>query len=163
MVTSRDSRTIVHADRLTARRQERCTTKHQRLAIFSGGRVSRPGSRRSRWEIARATLGEERFVASRAEGQLLTIEESAREVWATVAARESSLVSTAPEKGSADHGLTRREVEVLRLVASGLTNREIAGSLYISIPAIKRRLSNIYGKLGVTSRVDASARARGVA
>jgi DNA-binding CsgD family transcriptional regulator len=65
----------------------------------------------------------------------------------------------------AEHGLTRRELEVLRLVAAGRTNREIADALFISVPTVKRHLSTILGKLGVPSRTEAStyARAHGLA
>jgi len=54
-------------------------------------------------------------------------------------------------------GLTVREVEVLRLVASGLTNSEIAAALVLSEKTVARHLSNIFTKLGVTSRTAAAA------
>jgi ATP/maltotriose-dependent transcriptional regulator MalT len=54
-------------------------------------------------------------------------------------------------------GLTEREVEVLQLVASGLTNNEIAGELYLSAKTVSRHLSNIFTKIGVTSRAGATA------
>jgi ATP/maltotriose-dependent transcriptional regulator MalT len=54
-------------------------------------------------------------------------------------------------------GLTHREVEVLRLVAGGLTNNEIAGSLHLSAKTVSRHLSNIFAKLGVSSRAAATA------
>ena len=56
--------------------------------------------------------------------------------------------------------LSERELEVLRLVAAGLTNRDIAAQLIIAHGTAKRHLSNIYGKLGVGSRTQAVARAR---
>jgi ATP/maltotriose-dependent transcriptional regulator MalT len=55
-----------------------------------------------------------------------------------------------------DHGLTAREVEVLRLVAQGRSNREIAGSLVISERTVARHVQNIFAKLGVSSRASAS-------
>lgn len=54
-------------------------------------------------------------------------------------------------------GLTRRELEVLELVAAHHTNRQIAETLFISIPTVKRHLSTIYSKLGVETRDEAVA------
>ncbi|MBT2439314.1 LuxR family transcriptional regulator [Streptomyces sp. ISL-36] len=54
-------------------------------------------------------------------------------------------------------GLTRREAEVLRLVAAGGTNRDIAHALVISEHTVARHLNNIFAKLGVTSRTAATA------
>jgi DNA-binding CsgD family transcriptional regulator len=58
---------------------------------------------------------------------------------------------------SAPAGLTEREVEVLRLVASGRTNPEIAAALVLSEKTVGRHLSNILAKLGVSSRTAAAA------
>ena len=55
------------------------------------------------------------------------------------------------------HGLTARELQVLRLVAAGQSNREIAAALVISEHTVARHLQNIYAKLGVSSRTAASA------
>jgi DNA-binding NarL/FixJ family response regulator len=54
-------------------------------------------------------------------------------------------------------GLTPREVEVLRLVAAGRTNREIATSLTISEKTVEQHLLNLYQKLHVDSRAKAVA------
>jgi DNA-binding NarL/FixJ family response regulator len=54
-------------------------------------------------------------------------------------------------------GLTAREAEVLRLVASGKTNRDIAVELVISEHTVARHLQNMFVKLGVTSRAAATA------
>jgi len=56
-------------------------------------------------------------------------------------------------------GLTARELEVLRLVAAGRSNREIADELFISVKTASVHVSNILGKLGVTSRGEAAATA----
>ena len=56
-------------------------------------------------------------------------------------------------------GLTERELEVLRLVAAGRSNREIAGELFISPKTASVHVSNILGKLGVASRGEAAAKA----
>jgi ATP/maltotriose-dependent transcriptional regulator MalT len=54
-------------------------------------------------------------------------------------------------------GLTHREAEVLRLVAAGHTNKEIAGALFLSDKTIARHLSNIFTKVGVSTRSAATA------
>ena len=53
--------------------------------------------------------------------------------------------------------LTDREVQVLRLVATGMTNRGIAGKLKISEKTVARHLSNIFTKLDLSSRTAATA------
>jgi DNA-binding NarL/FixJ family response regulator len=53
--------------------------------------------------------------------------------------------------------LTAREAEILRLVASGRTNKQIALELGISRKTIDRHLSNIFTKIGVSSRAAATA------
>jgi LuxR family maltose regulon positive regulatory protein len=56
--------------------------------------------------------------------------------------------------------LTERELDVLHLLAEGLTNPEIAQRLYISLPTVKSHTRNIYGKLGVHSRKQAVVQAK---
>lgn len=56
--------------------------------------------------------------------------------------------------------LTDREVEILKLVGSGLANRQLADALLISEPTVKWHLHNIYSKIGVRNRTAAVARAR---
>jgi LuxR family maltose regulon positive regulatory protein len=56
--------------------------------------------------------------------------------------------------------LSEREIEVLQLIAEGLTNPEIAGRLYLSLNTVKVHTRNIYGKLGVNNRTQAVARGR---
>jgi ATP/maltotriose-dependent transcriptional regulator MalT len=55
------------------------------------------------------------------------------------------------------HGLSPRELQVLRLVASGETNKAIAAALVLSERTVDRHVSNIYGKLRVSSRAAATA------
>ena len=56
--------------------------------------------------------------------------------------------------------LSERELEVLRLVADGLSNSEIAERLFLAVGTVKTHVHNIYGKLGAPSRTQAIARAR---
>jgi DNA-binding CsgD family transcriptional regulator len=54
-------------------------------------------------------------------------------------------------------GLSKRELEVLELVASGRTNREVAAELYLSVRTVDRHVSRIFQKLGVSSRAAAAS------
>jgi ATP/maltotriose-dependent transcriptional regulator MalT len=86
--------------------------------------------------------------------------ESARAVFeqlgaAPDVARVDSLSRPTPDGET--HGLSPRELEVLRLVAAGRSNREIASTLVISEHTVARHVQNIFAKLGVSSRTAASA------
>jgi LuxR family maltose regulon positive regulatory protein len=61
---------------------------------------------------------------------------------------------------SATEPLTERESEVLRLVAAGLSNAQIADELYLALGTVKSHIHHIYGKLLVSSRTQAVERAR---
>jgi len=56
--------------------------------------------------------------------------------------------------------LSERELEILRVVAEGLSDRQVGERLIIAIGTVKKHLNNIYGKLGVGNRTGALARAR---
>jgi LuxR family maltose regulon positive regulatory protein len=56
--------------------------------------------------------------------------------------------------------LTERELEVLRLIAAGLSNREIAQELVVAVSTVKTHINHIYGKLDAKSRTQAVAQAR---
>jgi DNA-binding NarL/FixJ family response regulator len=58
------------------------------------------------------------------------------------------------QPSSSGFGLTSREVEIIAAIKEGSSNREIASKLAISEETVKRHLSNIYGKLGVSSRLE---------
>jgi DNA-binding NarL/FixJ family response regulator len=70
-------------------------------------------------------------------------------------ARVDALTHGAPSRGT--HGLTPRELEVLRHVAGGASNKAIAAELFISGRTVERHLSNIFTKLRVSSRAAATA------
>ena len=70
-------------------------------------------------------------------------------------ARIDSLIRGAPS--DRPHGLTPRELQVLRLVAAGKTNKAIAAELFLSEKTVDRHVSNIFAKLDVPSRAAATA------
>ncbi len=66
---------------------------------------------------------------------------------------------TALEHAVPEGSLTEREIEVLRLLPLGRTNREIAAELHLSLSTVKKRLERIISKLGVSDRTQAAVRA----
>jgi pimeloyl-ACP methyl ester carboxylesterase/DNA-binding CsgD family transcriptional regulator len=66
-------------------------------------------------------------------------------------------LSEALVKRPRPEGLTSREVEVLRLIAGGRTNREIAAELVLSPRTVGRHVTNLYGKIGARGKADATA------
>jgi DNA-binding CsgD family transcriptional regulator len=69
----------------------------------------------------------------------------------------ASLEALARPAGAKMHGLSPRELEVLRLLAAGKSNREIASDLVISEHTVARHVQNIFAKLGLSSRAAATA------
>jgi NarL family two-component system response regulator LiaR len=61
-----------------------------------------------------------------------------------------------PAGGNGAENLTEREVEVLRLVAKGMSNKEIAGKLFVSEPTVRTHVSNILMKLDLPNRTQAA-------
>jgi DNA-binding CsgD family transcriptional regulator len=85
--------------------------------------------------------------------------EAARETFARLgAATDLARVEGPAGLGDAvdPHGLSKRELEVLRLLCAGKTNREIASDLILSVRTVDRHVSNLYAKLGVSSRAAAT-------
>jgi DNA-binding NarL/FixJ family response regulator len=64
-----------------------------------------------------------------------------------------------PPSSGAPHSLSPRELDVLRLIVEGKSDREIAEELFISHHTVSRHVSNILGKMGVESRTAAAATA----
>jgi pimeloyl-ACP methyl ester carboxylesterase/DNA-binding CsgD family transcriptional regulator len=99
-------------------------------------------------------LGDTEAVAS-------TIDEFLGEGGEEQAARWAVGLGTEPEKSHAARaypdGLTAREVEVLRRLAGGKTNNEIAEELYVSVRTVERHVANIYAKVGTRGRANATA------
>jgi predicted ATPase/DNA-binding CsgD family transcriptional regulator len=105
---------------------------------------------------ARAELGEQAFAAAWAQGRTMTPEQA-------IAAQGQPMIpnQTRTNTGTTKHkslappypaGLTEREVEVLRLVARGLSDAQVAEALVISPRTVNAHLRSIYSKLNITSR-----------
>jgi ATP/maltotriose-dependent transcriptional regulator MalT len=108
------------------------------------------------YEVARARELIARACSALGDDEASTLElEAARETFERLGARPD--LERASLRPGRDHGLSERELEVLRLVASGKSNREIASTLVISEHTVARHLQNIYGKLGLSSRAAATA------
>ena len=73
--------------------------------------------------------------------------------------RSSGPAETGPRERSGQMGLTAREQEVLRLLADGRSDREIAQTLFVSRRTATTHVANILAKLGVSSRAAAAAHA----
>ena len=82
--------------------------------------------------------------------------EAARSTFERLGAKPDLARFKAPSAGDT-HGLSPRELEVLRLVAAGKSNREIAAALVISEHTVARHVQNIFAKLGLSSRAAATA------
>jgi DNA-binding CsgD family transcriptional regulator len=82
---------------------------------------------------------------------------AARRVLAELGAKPAEHDAAALIRPALPNGLTEREVEVLRLVAAGKTNQEIAAHLVLSEKTVGRHLSNIFNKIDVTTRTAAAA------
>jgi DNA-binding CsgD family transcriptional regulator len=101
---------------------------------------------------ARTALGESAFEAKWAAGRMLTLDEAATEAIALAA--DATGVARQPSAAMSE-GLTRRELDVLRLLVAGKTNQEIADILFVSRRTATTHVTNILGKLGVKSRAAA--------
>ena len=108
------------------------------------------------YEIARTRLLVSRACAELGDDETARLErEAAQEIFERLGAAPD-LARLAARKTDA-HGLSPRELEVLRLVAAGKTNRDIASTLVISEHTVARHLQNTFRKIGVSSRSAATA------
>ncbi len=104
---------------------------------------------------ARTQVGEKPFTTAWAQGRAMTLEQ-------VLTTQGQATLTGSPSAPSArtsplcPDGLTPREVEVLQLLARGLTNTQIAEELVVSLLTVKAHLRSIYNKLGVTSRSAAT-------
>jgi non-specific serine/threonine protein kinase len=103
----------------------------------------------------RAALSAEAFAEAWAAGRSLTPEQAIAEALTVTLDRAGE---TTP--GADTYGLSQRELDVLRLVADGRSDREIAAALFVGPATVRTHLTNAFGKLGVGSRTAAVAAAR---
>ena len=107
------------------------------------------------WALTRVAPGDEAAGLARSADRWFV--QVGSQGWSSVARailrRLGRRAPTRIAEGSGD--LTAREIEVIRLVAAGATNREIAERLVISPPTAARHVANIFLKLGVGSRAEA--------
>ena len=99
---------------------------------------------------ARSQIDEAAWEAAWAEGRTMTSEQAIE----YALDRSTTPEPAAPETYPA--GLSSREVEVLRLAATGLTNAEVAEKLFVSSRTVDWHMSSIYRKLGLHSRTEAT-------
>jgi non-specific serine/threonine protein kinase len=104
-------------------------------------------------DSARALLGNDQFTATFTTGQSLDV----NEMVAMGINDVRFLLAPAPSDATTHpNGLTEREVEILRLVSAGLTNKQIAAQLFLSPRTVNTHLVSIFGKIDVTSRAAAT-------
>jgi DNA-binding NarL/FixJ family response regulator len=116
-------------------------------------------SRQRTVKAARAALGERRYAATYAHGTALGLDTVVRDA-AHEAGKagprdgDTDVTAGAATAGTAASLLTRREREIAELVASGLSNREVATRLFISKRTVDAHVEHIFGKLEISSRVQ---------
>lgn len=112
-------------------------------------------------ERAEKLLPPEQFQAALARGRMLELDMAARSLLDEYAGRYTFEIAPAARGiQNLPEPLTERELEILRLVADGLSNREIADELVLALSTVKWYNNQMYGKLGVNSRTQALVRAR---
>jgi DNA-binding NarL/FixJ family response regulator len=146
-----------------------CAAEHFEGALAVDERTGgRPWWALSAYEYARLLLAR-RATADRRRGQELlraalgiARDCGMRALQDQIQAMSRGRAGAAPERPD---GLTRREIEVLRLVAAGQSTREISTHLVLSERTTSRHITNIYAKIGARNRAEAAAYAlrRGVA
>jgi len=97
-------------------------------------------------------LGEETYELAYAEGQQWSVDDA---IAATLAFELPAAHAAPPGEAANDHGLSPRELDVLRLMANGLSNQQIADALYLSRRTVTSHVTSILGKLNLSSRTAA--------
>ena len=120
-------------------------------AAGGGGGVASPGRARTRRRPPARCVGQAQRLAGDEAGATASFE-AAVALFDQIGARLESRLVLDDTKRELPAGLTEREVEVLRLIAAGMTNNEIAAELFLSAKTVSRHLSNIFTKIGVSTR-----------
>ncbi|MBX3083763.1 MAG: hypothetical protein KF716_19170 [Anaerolineae bacterium] len=111
-------------------------------------------------DAVRARLGEAAFIAAWAEGQEMTWEQVIAYALQDEAMPQQAIHPLQINAQTLTEPLTPREFDVLRLMADGLSNPQIAAQLIVATGTIKAHTNSIFGKLGVSNRVQAVNRAK---
>jgi DNA-binding CsgD family transcriptional regulator len=110
-------------------------------------------------DVARGALDDDAYAAAWVEGQAMSLEDSIAEAFAVEAGppAASPVSGARPPKDGTFAELSPTELRVLRLLSGGLTTREIAAELVVSVSTVDRHLTHIYTKLDVRNRSQATA------
>jgi DNA-binding CsgD family transcriptional regulator len=108
---------------------------------------------------ARTALGSDAFETAWDAGLALPLEAAVAEGFAADSSAAEPVGATEPRGASAVSGLTERELEVLRLVVAGRTDREIAEALFIGRRTAQGHVANIMARFGVNSRTASATAA----
>jgi predicted ATPase/DNA-binding CsgD family transcriptional regulator len=104
----------------------------------------------------RTDLGHEAFGEAWTSGYALPIEQAVKEAY-TLAADIGTTTASAPAQAETSSGLTLRELDVLRLLVGGRSDREIGEALFIGTRTVQTHVANLFAKLGVNARAEAAA------
>jgi non-specific serine/threonine protein kinase len=106
---------------------------------------------------ARATLGDAAFAGGSAAGRALPLAQALDEASGFLASVAEVAAPAEPHDATRGAGLTPRELEVLRLLVAGHSDKEIADALFIGTRTVQSHVEHIYAKLGVRNRHEATA------
>jgi non-specific serine/threonine protein kinase len=124
-------------------------------ASSGAGRIAhRPQTEHITAEV-RARLGEPAFAAAWSEGRSMPFEDAVADALAVAASVEEQSSTVRHDVGT--DGLTPRELDVLRLLVEGRSDREIGEALFIGTRTVQTHVANLFAKLGVNARAEAAA------
>ena len=138
---------------LAARGDTDAAVQSARAALSAHNRLPMPFERARTQLLLGQLLRRERAEATAVLREALAVfEELGTPLWADRARAE--LAGTRPRVRTAQEGLTPAEQRVAELAASGMTNRDVAGVLFISAKTVEATLARVYRKLGIRSRAE---------